>query len=235
MRPGWLPLNAVTVLDGDPGLGKSTITLDWAAEATGAGSDVLLLSAEDNLDSTLRPRIEAAGADMDRVHSLEAVETDNGEEPPVLPYDIPLLEELIVAHKVKLVIIDPLMAYLDGKIHSHHDQDMRRVLHRLKMLAQKHHVAIVLMRHLNKDDSTRNPLYRGGGSIGISAAVRSRPARRGPRTIPSSSSWPSARTTGPRSPSPIATSSRRFAFPANATSKPAGSSGSARRISRRRT
>ncbi len=50
---------------------------------------------------------------------------------------------------------------------------MRRVLHRLKMLAQKHHVAIVLIRHLNKDDSTRNPLYRGGGSIGISAAVRS--------------------------------------------------------------
>ena len=74
---------------------------------------------------------------------------------------------------MKLVIIDPLMAYLDGKIHSHHDQDMRRVLHRLKMLAQKHHVAIVLIRHLNKDDSTRNPLYRGGGSIGIPAAVRS--------------------------------------------------------------
>ena len=175
--PERVPLGAVTVLDGDPGLGKSTLLLDEAAKVSrgerGERRGVLLLSAEDDPEKTIRPRLDAAKAEQEHVIILDAMETDDGEEPPVLPYDLDALETLIVAEEVVLLIVDPLMAYLDGRIDSHNDQQVRLCLHRLKLLAAKHNVAIVLLRHLNKDEATKNPLYRGGASIGIIGAARS--------------------------------------------------------------
>jgi hypothetical protein len=89
-----------------------------------------------------------------------------------LPIDLGLLEQLIVAHAVRVVIIDPFMAYLDGQLDAHRDQDVRRCLHQLKMIAERTGCAILLVRHLNK--LAGGPaLYRGGGSIGISGAARS--------------------------------------------------------------
>jgi hypothetical protein len=182
-----IPRGAVTLLDGDPGLGKSTITLDITARVSrGWGmpleladgrqvrnpASVLLLSAEDSLSQTIRTRLEAAGADLDRVIALEAVRTTEGERPPVLPWDLALVEGRIAEEGIKLVVVDPFMAYLDGELDAHRDQDVRRCLHQLKLLAERTGVAILLVRHLNK--LMGGPaLYRGGGSIGITGAVRS--------------------------------------------------------------
>jgi hypothetical protein len=180
----WIPLGAISLLDGDPGLGKSTLSIDLAARVSkpyampyGSSSlsgpaSVLLLSAEDDPAATIRPRLDVSGADPKRVIGLEAIKTEEGEQPPVLPWDLGIIEEIIQAHGIAVVIVDPLMAYLDGNIDAHRDQDIRRCLHRLKELAQRTNAAILVIRHLNK--LVGGPaLYRGGGSIGIVGAVRS--------------------------------------------------------------
>jgi hypothetical protein len=133
---------------------------------------VLLLSAEDDAAVTIRPRLDAVGADLTRFHILDAMRCGEDERPPVLPFDLDVVEDLIRKHFIGLVIIDPFMAYLAGEVNAHRDQDVRRAMHRLKMLAEKTGVGIVIVRHLNKQ-SKGPALYRGGGSIGIIGAVRS--------------------------------------------------------------
>jgi hypothetical protein len=182
-RP-WIPLGSLTLLDGDPGLGKSTILIDitarvsrgWAMPPGGAGTgtpaNVLLLGAEDNLANTVRPRLDAAGADVTRVDALEAIKVGAEELPPVLPWDLLLVANMVIAKQIKLIVIDPFFAFLDGKIDAHRDPDVRRCMYKLKVLAERLEVAIVLVRHLNKLNAGP-ALYRGGGSIAISAAARS--------------------------------------------------------------
>lgn len=180
--PGRVPLGKITVLDGDPGLGKSTISLDLAARVTdgrpmadgspGVGGGVVLLTAEDGLSDTVKPRLEVAGADLDRVLSLEHVGTGRNRRPLVLPDDLEVIAAAIERIGAVLVVIDPLMAYLNSSVDSHRDQDVRRVLAILAALAASTGAAILLVRHLNKS-AVGNPLYRGGGSIGIVGAARS--------------------------------------------------------------
>jgi RecA-family ATPase len=181
--PGRIPFGKLTLLDGDPGLGKSTVALDIAAKFTSClplpggyrhdlPGNVILLSAEDDIADTIRPRLDAAGADLDRVRVVRAIHDKNGERPAVLPKDIDRLEGLIDEDGARLVIIDPLMAFLDAKIDSHRDQDVRRALHALAKLAAKKYAALICLRHLNKVGGG-NSLYRGGGSIGIIGAARS--------------------------------------------------------------
>ncbi len=182
--PGRLPLGKVSVLDGDPGLGKSTVTIDIASRvSTGSpmpdGSPldgpmgVILLSAEDGKADTIRPRLEAHGADLKRVHILEGVRTENGPQgrPWSLPGDLDTLRQAMIETDAKLVVIDPLMAFLGGEVQSSRDQDVRRALHPLAMLAEDRGAAILVVRHLNKSVGG-NALYRGGGSIGIVGAAR---------------------------------------------------------------
>jgi hypothetical protein len=180
----WIPRGALTLIDGDPGLGKSTLAMDLAARVSRGwlmppGEDghedpahVLLLGAEDGLETTVRPRLDAIGADVSRVHAFEAVTTGDDERPPILPYDLELVEKTITETGIVFVVVDPFMAYLHGELDAHRDQDVRRCMHRLKLLAERTNVAIALIRHLNK--LIGGPaLYRGGGSIGITGAVRS--------------------------------------------------------------
>ena len=185
--PGYLPAGKLVVIDGDPSCGKSTMTTDLAARCStgspwpdGARSsgpaDVLLLSAEDGLGDTIAPRLHAAGADVARVHALTEVPQvgeDGGVRmvPPSLPRDVPILRDLISRHQIKLVVVDVFMAYLNGKVDSHRDQDVRGVLHQLAALAEATGCTMVLIRHLNKAGGG-SPLYRGGGSIGIIGAAR---------------------------------------------------------------
>jgi len=182
----WIPLGAVTLFDGDPGRGKSTIALDLAARVTrgwamppagGAceGAEpagVMILSAEDDLRNTIRPRFDAAGGDVTRVTILTAVRQGDEERPPVLPWDLQLVRQRIVDDGIVMVVVDPLMAFLDGEINAHKDQDVRRCMHRLMLLATETGVAVVLIRHLNKLGHNI-ALYRGGASIGIVGAARS--------------------------------------------------------------
>ncbi len=185
--PARLPLGKLIVLDGDPSTGKSTLTLDLAARvSTGTRwpdgtpgttpAGVLLLSAEDGLADTIVPRLTAAGADLRRVHALTDVPSvdEDGEVrrvPPSLPRDVPVIEKVVTEKKIKLVIVDVLMAYLTGKVDSHRDQDVRGVLHQLAAMAEHTGCTIILVRHLNKAGGS-NALYRGGGSIGIVGAAR---------------------------------------------------------------
>ena len=179
--PGRVPLGKLTVIDGDPGLGKSTITLDLAARVSRGGAmpdgapgvlgGVGLLTAEDGLSDTVRPRLEAHGAALARIVALPFIGEGDERRPVTLPADLGVLRAAIRRVGALLVVIDPLMAFLDGKVDSHRDQDVRRVLAQLAALAEETGAAVVIVRHLNKT-AVGNPLYRGGGSIGIIGAAR---------------------------------------------------------------
>jgi AAA domain len=180
--PGRIPFGKLSVVDGDPGRGKSTLLLDLAARvSTGTPmpldlepsrpAGVVLLSAEDDVASTIRPRLEAAGADVDRVVVLDHVTDDRGPRPPVIPDDLGMVERLLEVEKAALLVVDPLAAFLGAAVDSHRDQDVRRALHRLKDLAERSGAAVVCVRHLNKAGGS-NALYRGTGSIGIVGAAR---------------------------------------------------------------
>jgi hypothetical protein len=178
---GRIPLGKLCILDGDPGLGKSTITLDLAARVStgrempdstpGVTGGVVVLTVEDGLADTVQPRLLVHGADLTRILALPTVGEGDGQRLVTLPDDLPALRAAIRRVEARLVVIDPLMAYLGGKVDSHRDQDVRRVLATMAGLAQETGAAMVIVRHLNKN-TVGNPLYRGGGSIGIIAAAR---------------------------------------------------------------
>jgi RecA-family ATPase len=143
---GRIPVGKLVTLDGDPGLGKSTLTTDISATVTTGGAwpdgsqchhpgAVLLMSAEDGLSDTIRPRAGAAGADLTKVHAVEGISivNESGEvtlRPPTLE-DIAALEHAIIETGARLLVIDVVMAYLPTGTDSHRDQDVRRILSRL--------------------------------------------------------------------------------------------------------
>jgi AAA domain len=186
--PGRIPFGKLTVLDGDPKTGKSTMMLDLAARlSTGSPfpdghrldgpADVVLLTAEDGLADTVRPRLDAAGANVKRIAVLDwakAYDKDGTvtERPPSLPRDLPDLETFVTRHGAALVIIDVLNAFLGADVDGYKDQDVRRALMPLAKMAERTGAAIVAIRHLTKQ-RTGNALYAGGGSIGIVGAARS--------------------------------------------------------------
>jgi len=185
--PGYLPAGKVVVLDGDPGLGKSVLTLDLAARvSTGAlmpdGTEpvkgaVLILSAEDGLGDTIRPRLDAAGADCYQVITITEITYADDEDGSVyarlvsIPADLTAIEEVITSHGVVLVVIDVLMAYLGHDVNSHRDQDVRRALAPVAAMAERTGCCVLVLRHLNKSGGA-SAIYRGGGSIGIVGAAR---------------------------------------------------------------
>jgi hypothetical protein len=182
----WIPRGALTVLDGDPGLGKSTITTDLAARVSrgwpmppdvsgdldNGPADVLLTSAEDDPARTTRKRLREAGADLQRVHSLDVICCGAEARPLVLPEDLVHIEAEIRRVQAVLWTLDPMMAFLSGSVDAHRDQDVRRVLYQFRLLAERTGCAVLVVRHLNKL-SGGPALYRGGGSIGITGAARS--------------------------------------------------------------
>ncbi len=180
-RP-WIPLGMLTVFDGDPGQGKSTVTLDLAARLSRGdtmpdrspgppAATVVILSDEDDPACVIRPRLDAAGADVRRVLTPTIQEGQDDREVTICPENVVLLEGTVVQYGALLVIIDPLMAFLPSQVDSHRDQDVRRTLSMLRRLAERSGAAVVVVRHMNKTHNP-NPLYRGGGSIGIIGAAR---------------------------------------------------------------
>jgi len=175
-RVEWLvarrvPLGAVSVLVGDPGLGKSLWTCGVAGEVSRAGSAVLLATAEDSISATVRPRLEAADADLDRVQIVRLLH-EGVEEGLRLPDDVGELSRLVSENGARLVVVDPLMAHLPENVNSWRDQSIRRALAPLHYLAEANGCAVIVVAHLNKAAGT-DALYRIGGSIGIGGAARS--------------------------------------------------------------
>ena len=180
--PGRLPASKLVTVDGDPGLGKSTMVIDWAARIsrglpfpgsaeTREPAGVVLLSLEDGLADTIRPRLEAAGADLDRVAAMRGVMRRGVEDIPSLPHDLGAIASSCRRVKAKLLVVDPLSAYFDGTVDSHKDQDVRRALTPVGKLAEELGVLIVVVRHLTKNTGAA-AIHRGGGSMGIVGAAR---------------------------------------------------------------
>jgi hypothetical protein len=174
-RP-YIPLGKLTLLEGDPGVGKSTLTCAiTSAVSNGRGfpgaeafepGGVLILSAEDGLADTLRPRLDMVGADTSRVFALD--------EP--LTLDLPgliRLEAAIIEHGPVLVIIDPLFAYTGGKTDIHRANECRAISAPLAAIAERHSCAIMAVRHLGKSRGGGHALNAGIGSIDFVAAARS--------------------------------------------------------------
>lgn len=180
--PGRLALGKLAILDGDPGLGKSLVTLDLCARVTTGRAfpdespvwpgDVVIVNCEDGVADTIRPRLEGLRADLSRVHILRGPEENGRERLPSLPRDLPRLERALRARSAVLVVIDPIMAFLDETVCSGNDQSVRQALSPLAALAEAAECAVLMVRHLNKSGGSR-AVYRGGGSIGIVGACRS--------------------------------------------------------------
>jgi len=180
--PERLALGKLAIFEGDPGRGKSLVTLDLCARVTtgrpmpdGTGAaepaSAIVIQGEDFADDTIAPRLKSLGADLARVFIFGSDHLRKT-GPFQLPAQIAVLDQALAANKPRLLVIDPIMAFLDRTVLAASDQSIRRALSPLADLADQHHCAMVLVRHLNKNVSYRS-LYRGGGSIGFNAACRS--------------------------------------------------------------
>lgn len=178
---GWIPEARVVVLEARKGTGKSTLCAALAAAVT-AGvrlpgrrdkriGDVLWVTAEEDPASEIRPRLEAAGADLDRVHMHGWNTEEQCVRPLVLPRDLLSLRAEIIRTKAKLVILDPFSGFLDRSSDESNQQDMRAVLQPLWTLAKQTGATILLVRHLRKGTSGV-ALDQGIGSVAIGAVSR---------------------------------------------------------------
>jgi AAA domain len=174
--PGRVPLGGVTVLAGEPGLGKSLLSVLLASRLSRGDlgnmpEASLFLTAEDSREHTVLARLVAAGAELDRI-VFPPPGADGLERSIRLPDDVKYLDELVESTAAKLVVFDPLVAYLPAKVNSWQDQSLRGALAPLAALAQARGAAVLLIAHLNKGRDA-DPLRRLGGSIGLAAAARS--------------------------------------------------------------
>ena len=178
LYPERVPIGAVTMLAGDPGLGKSTWSCLLAAGVTsgryGRAATALIANAEDSPAHVIVPRLAAAGADLSLVEFFTAADatTCAGERPFELPGDVSRLEAHAKQAGARLVVIDPLNAHLGDDVSSKSDHSVRRALAPLAGMAQRLGIAVVVVAHLNKAAGT-DAIYRVGGSIGLVGGARS--------------------------------------------------------------
>lgn len=178
----YIPYGKVTIIQGDPGEGKTTLALNIAAaltkgeNVTGGKTDpltgqelypvpVLFQTAEDGLADTIKPRLVAAGADCGYI---------SGVDESVYPLTITdgRLDEALRLTNARLIILDPLQAYLGADVDMHRANEIRPVMSYLSNMAEQFGCAIILIGHMNKNTGAK-AAYRGLGSIDLTAAARS--------------------------------------------------------------
>jgi len=183
--PSRVAIGKQTMIVGEPGLGKSQLTAFMAAAITTGGQwpcnegqaalgSVIILSAEDDAADTIRPRLDAAGADPTRILIVSAVQSDDGKGRRTfnLQADLDLLEqEITKARDVRLVIIDPISSYM-GKTDSHKNSDVRGVLEPVGEMAARLRVAVVSVTHKSKGKGN-SAINSAIGSIGFTGVARS--------------------------------------------------------------
>jgi hypothetical protein len=179
--PKRLAIGKMTLVIGDPGLGKSGITIDAASRITRGAKwpdgtvaprgNVIILSCEDNAGDTIRPRIDRYGGDPSKIFALQGIREGGVERFFCLADDLSQLERAIDdVGDVVLIIIDPVSAYLGSK-DSYKDSEIRGVLGPLASLAERRGVAVLGVMHLTKNNQ-QQALYRAPGSIAFIAAAR---------------------------------------------------------------
>ena len=171
----YLPFGKLSVLQGNPGEGKTYFAMHLAAACTNGKLlpnmermkpfNVIYQTAEDGLGDTVKPRLIEAGADLDRVLVIDDSEVQ-------LTLSDERIEKAIVENNVRLLIIDPIQAYLGADVDMNRANEVRPIFMRLGQVAQRTGCAILLIGHLNKAAGMQS-LQRGLGSIDIAAAVRS--------------------------------------------------------------
>lgn len=182
----FVPFGKVTIVQGDPGEGKTTMVLQIIAKLTKgeavlpSGSDepalegktmalepvnVIYQTAEDGLGDTIKPRLLSAGADCSRVMVID----DNDQALTMMDAR---LEEAIIKTKARLVVLDPIQGFLGAAVDMHRANEIRPLMKRIAVLAEKYHCAIILIGHMNKNSNGKSS-YRGLGSIDFQAAARS--------------------------------------------------------------
>jgi hypothetical protein len=177
LAPGLLAEGKITVLDGNPGIGKTTVWVDWAARITdgralpgGKPLDpaaVFIFNGEDTVADTLKPRARLHGANMKKMHSLSV--HPNG-TPVLVPNDLPLIKLLIETHGVKLLIFDPIYSFMNADMTK--SQQVRQALTQLQDVIESTRCACLFLRHFNKNSQSSEAMYRGEGSIAIAAVAR---------------------------------------------------------------
>ena len=182
--PNRIPLGKISLLVGDPGIGKSFLSLYMAAQvSTGRPwidstnatkpASVIILTAEDDLADTVGVRLKAAGANLSKIHYIDAIvtpESRRGLYNLTKDMDV-LIKALQATPDVKLVIIDPITAYMEGK-NENKNAEVREYLNPLTELARVADISILGISHFNKNQMTQAAAYRVLGSIGFTAAVR---------------------------------------------------------------
>lgn len=182
----FIPFGKVTIVQGDPGEGKTTMVLQIIAKLTKgeavlpSGSDepalegktmalepvnVIYQTAEDGLGDTIKPRLLSAGADCSRVMVID----DNNQALTMMDAR---LEEAIIKTKARLVVLDPIQGFLGAAVDMHRANEIRPLMKRIAVLAEKYHCAIILIGHMNKNSNGKSS-YRGLESIDFQAAARS--------------------------------------------------------------
>ena len=182
----FIPFGKVTIVQGDPGEGKTTMVLQIIAKLTKgeavlpSGSDepaleaktvdlepvnVIYQTAEDGLGDTIKPRLLSAGADCSRVMVID----DNDQALTMMDAR---LEEAIIKTKARLVVLDSIQGFLGAAVDMHRANEIRPLMKRVAVLAEKYHCAIILIGHMNKNSNGKSS-YRGLGSIDFQAAARS--------------------------------------------------------------
>lgn len=170
---GRVPVGMLTLLAGDPGLGKSLLTVNLAARVTRAGGNVVMVAGEDSLGATAKPRLEAAQADLSHVTFAKVLDLDGGYEDALrLPIDVAELTATVKEEGAQLVVVDPVTAHLETFVNSWSDQSIRTALAPLHALGEETGCAVVCVLHLNKSLSG-DALRRISGSVGFQGAARS--------------------------------------------------------------
>lgn len=173
----YIPYGKITIVEGDPGEGKTTLVLKLAA-ALSMGLPlpcddykeyepihIIYQTAEDGIEDTIKPRLEKAGADCSMIRVID--ETDKE-----LSMTDDRLEQAIIETGARLIILDPIQAYIGATVDMHRANEIRPVLKHLGIMAEKHNCAIILIGHMNKASGSKST-YRGLGSIDIQATARS--------------------------------------------------------------
>ena len=182
----FIPFGKATIVQGDPGEGKTTMVLQIIAKLTKGQAvlpsdsdesaleektmdlepvNVIYQTAEDGLGDTIKPRLLSAGADCSRVMVID----DNDQALTMMDAR---LEEAIIKTKARLVVLDPIQSFLGTDVDMHRANEIRPLMKRVAVLAEKYHCAIILIGHMNKNSNGKSS-YRGLGSIDFQAAARS--------------------------------------------------------------
>ena len=173
----YIPYGKITVIEGDPGEGKTTLVLKLAAMLSKGlplpcdddrpyePIHIIYQTAEDGIDDTIKPRLEQNGADCSMIRVIDETEKE-------LSMTDERLEQAIVETNAKLIILDPIQAYIGATVDMHRANEIRPVLKKLGMIAEKYQCAVILIGHMNKASGSKST-YRGLGSIDIQATARS--------------------------------------------------------------